>query len=386
MGSNLNTCLKWSMSISDKQIDPILLYGSAIWGAPSFNTSVKVYGINEKKDVKENLQNIFKCVGVDDMSFVSYRYNTKNMCTYVVLNDIIDKFRLLEAYNKYPCTVKIESVSNEDCSASDKLYNKYVKSTLGVSKYTSTTLCLGELGRFPIKFKAITSSVLFWHRMATGSCNPLLNEAYECLKEENSVWLNNIKYFLLYNGLGNIWESPYSYPKEFVKTSVLSRLKDCHVQRYHAYINDDDNYEKCEISRVCINGDYKMKNYLQCIKSPEIKSIFSRLRLDANMTKDCKYRSFRFKNVTDKSCDLCKVPQSVIHCLFECKQKNIEESRNMFMEKYTLIVNNFQQLSIYEKLSQILCLKPNCNDDVQEKAVGIICAYVKSIYKSIDNP
>ena len=291
---------------------------------------------------------------------------------------------MLEAFNKNPCTFIVENVEMEKYTPSEIMYNKYLKSSLGLSKYASSTLALGELGRYPIKFKAIVSSVLFWHRMATGCCNPLLNEAYVTLKEENSTWLNNIKYFLMYHGLGDIWDMPEPRSKEIVKVNVMDRLKDCFIQKYNAYLNDESNVDKCKISQNCCNDDYKIKCYLKSVKSSEIKCYISRLRLDVNATKDCKNRSFRHKHINDNNCGTCHVTHSVAHVLFECKQKNIEDVRKVFMEKYSFIVNDFENLSMNAKLCQILCVKPCCDIKDKEKAVGLICTFIKNVYNCID--
>ena len=51
--------------------------------------------------------------------------------------------------------------------------------TLGISKFQSSTLTLGEMGRYPIAHRAILMSILYWLRVEQGTSNVLLNKAYE---------------------------------------------------------------------------------------------------------------------------------------------------------------------------------------------------------------
>ncbi len=65
----------------------------------------------------------------------------------------------------------------------------FVKFSLGVYKFESNTLTLGELGRFPIERKAIRQSILYWLRLEQGTENPLLNLAFHDCKFFKMNWL-----------------------------------------------------------------------------------------------------------------------------------------------------------------------------------------------------
>ena len=69
---------------------------------------------------------------------------------FVTLGNILDKINLLSLHNKSPVTFSIEEVEKGPESAVETFYST-CKYALGMSKYSSTTLALGELGRYPIQ-------------------------------------------------------------------------------------------------------------------------------------------------------------------------------------------------------------------------------------------
>ncbi len=78
----------------------------------------------------------------------------------------------------------------------ETVHINYCKFTLGISKYESTTLTLGELDRFLLQNKATCLALLYWIRLEQGTDSLILNRAFnECIKA-NHKWYNNIYYLL----------------------------------------------------------------------------------------------------------------------------------------------------------------------------------------------
>jgi DNA-binding protein YbaB len=99
MGSGLNSCLKLSLSLFDKQIDPILLYGSGIWGVPSHNCNLKIYcSINEKKNVRDHISEYFECLGISDINVHSYRFYSKKDYIYIWTSTVLDNAGLCHTF------------------------------------------------------------------------------------------------------------------------------------------------------------------------------------------------------------------------------------------------------------------------------------------------
>ena len=73
-------------------------------------------------------------------------------------------------------------------------------------------------------------AVSYWLRMAQGTENVLLNDAFACAKIDDHPWLQDIRHLLYKNGFGYAWEHPPSvHPKRFSRL-VLNRLDDQAVQ------------------------------------------------------------------------------------------------------------------------------------------------------------
>ncbi len=89
------------------------------------------------------------------------------------------------------------------------------------------------------------------------------------------------------------------------------------MQRYYEYISSNSNEDKCKITRVyAVDSPYNVKEYPEKIKAPEIRSIFTKFRIDINNTMECKNRSFRYKNVTSSLCPKCNETQDIYHVMF----------------------------------------------------------------------
>ncbi len=72
-----------------------------------------------------------------------------------------------------------------DCEI-DQTHNICCKYTLGISKYTSGTLTLGEIGKFVFSHKASVLAIAYWLRMEQGTENVLLNKEFNSMKRETT--------------------------------------------------------------------------------------------------------------------------------------------------------------------------------------------------------
>ncbi len=63
---------------------------------------------------------------------------------------------------KYPTTYKFTENAKHVYTNIEKFYNNYCKFILGISKCSSNTLTLGELGRYLILIKQATLGILYF--------------------------------------------------------------------------------------------------------------------------------------------------------------------------------------------------------------------------------
>ena len=292
----------------------------------------------------------------------------------------MDKIQILNNHSKFPSTFEISDNIVSKQSSIETFYSKFCKYTLGISKYASNILTLGELGRYPIIIKSVVSGILYWWRLEQGTVNPLLNRAYNTMKEENHQWLQNIQFFLFNIGMGDIWLNPSAWEKESLKSVVTCHLQNIFIQKYDEYICKPENVKKCKVMNVCDKSTYSESKYLNDIESPQIRSIFTKLRLDINATWDSKMRSFRYKNVQNDQCPHCNNIQNIEHVLLLCNHPDMEKNRKTFMDKYGQYSVTFKEKENACQVKEILNLNLSCPPDTKNKATETICMYIKKLY------
>ncbi len=123
--------------------------------------------------------------------------------------------------------------------------------------------------------------------------------------------------------------------KKLLKSRVTSRLQNMFTQKYDECMNDMNNVDKCKITNICKNSMYSEKKNLSGIELPQIRSIFTKLRIDINSTWDSKVRSFRYKNVQSNKCTYCKSTQDIEHIVLHFNHPDMTRNRKTFFRKYS---------------------------------------------------
>ena len=68
-----------------------------------------------------------------------------------------------------------------------------------------------------------------------------------------------------------------------------------YIQHFHNFRTDDVNHSKCIIINTCVRYVYGVIEYLYQMNSPKMRTIFTKLRIDSNCTRESRYRSYRGK-------------------------------------------------------------------------------------------
>ena len=235
-----------------------------------------------------------------------------------------------------------------------------------MSKYASNTAVLGELGRFPVINTARSLLIKYWLRLNAGTDNILLNEAYNTCKQENLQWIQCVQHLLYENGFGDVWESPNSVNKNTFHKYFRQRLQDQYVQNWNTKINESSRFTLLQF----IHKDYKLQDYIVNIKNPNVREIFTRLRIDMNIL--CTSKIHGSQNVTN--CFLChNGNETVDHFLLKCAKFNDIRTENF--EKFQRIDSNFINLDDNEKIMYIL------STECPEKCLVVCCNFVTDMYK-----
>ena len=145
------------------------------------------------------------------------------------------------------------------------------------------------------------------------------------------------------------------------------RLYDQYRQSFFSKLKDSNRLNVLS----SLKTDFTRSDYIDKIKSPDIRKTFTRLRIDNNVLNSCK---FRFNQSISKLCKTCNrnVEEGVTHFLMECDY--YKEKRDAFYTIVSKNYRNFTQLSDNHKLHFILNLE--CADDMQ----GVCCKFVHDIY------
>ncbi len=128
---------------------------------------------------------------------------------------------------------------------------------------------------------------------------------------------------------------------------------------------------------------YREKEYLSKIRSPTLRATVTKLMVDSNNTKDCKFRSFRFKSFETDVCEECEVKHDVKHILIYCNRGILQESRRIFTNNYEQYVPGFVNLFDDKKLKEILNVHPKCNETSIDVATEEICKFIKNVCDAI---
>ena len=123
-----------------------------------------------------------------------------------------------------------------------------------------------------------------------------------------------------------------------------------YIQTFDTYCLDSINSEKCKVINACQQDLYETKPYLSQLRSANVRSMFTKMRIDANCTLDSQLRSFRNTKTKDPLCKECNDVQSVTHVLLTCKNKDLTENRTMFENKICKHVYKYPMFSTQEKL------------------------------------
>ncbi len=177
LSTTYNVSRKLSLSIFDKQIFPILSYGSAIW-ALSNNDTLSVTIDSNQIISKESLTDLFQNITGPTIKFDLLR-KTKNTSATIRVADPHQRALLLNSGNSNDSNFSISKCNTKAWQNFEQVHTSFCKYVLGVTKYASNFAVLGELGRQPISSKVTLSQILYWHRLENLSDNSVLWNAFQ---------------------------------------------------------------------------------------------------------------------------------------------------------------------------------------------------------------
>ena len=111
-------------------------------------------------------------------------------------------------------------------------------------------------------------------RLNDGTENVILSAAFQLAYNENHRWVQAVYHVLNYNGFKEVWLNP-SPPESNFHVIIKQRLRDQYIQRWKAKISSSNRFSFLNN----LKGTFERSSYIDTIKDPETRLIFTRLRI-----------------------------------------------------------------------------------------------------------
>ena len=321
--TNKNISTKLALSIFDKQISPVILYGCAIWSLPNNGNILYLENQPEHVNTRKRLNEVFTNILGKQLPFVYARrvgkYSpTQNRRFIIKMKYYEDKETLLRLMDTNYTFTNFIQPNYSDIS---KKQLDFCKKSLNLSKYSSNTAVQYELGRGLIDHKAHALAIKYWLRLANGTENELLNESYAYAVKEKHEWVQGIQSLLNRNGFGNVWRNPKAVNPTTFHIQFKKRLLDQNKQDVLSKIENDPKFH---ILNETKNSEvpFGCQKYIHTIQNPDIREIYTKLRINSSKLESSKV--LINKSESNGFCMCCNLNEieSPEHTLFKCSKFN----------------------------------------------------------------
>jgi len=300
-----------ALALFDKQLMPILSYGSVFWGiCDCYNKLYLTYIAEDIKTVHE-LNTMLKSNSVVSFKRVGKKKNSAR--------------RILATFQCYESKMKILNdkflnIVCEDFTKSkfeskfEQLQTKFFKFVLNISKFASNHGIRAELGKFPLCVQTDVKLIKYWHRLECVDDNKLLHEAFQTCELNNYSWYQDILSCIKINGLFYIAQNPTVFTNVYVGDKLTQKLKNQYIQIWDSR---SKNCDRLKYLYIVKKTNYQRSEYLNAISDIRIRKKITQLRLGCS-----KLNIHRFpKKGGSLNCQFCT---------------NIKDDLTLFISLYTL--------------------------------------------------
>ena len=186
LSSNGNINVDIAMAIFQKQILPIITYGSIMWGMSESFELAYIQDIPEKVKSVSDLNRFMTLNSILKFKRVG-RTGSKPR-------------RIIATFDSYDSKLfamnKLNNVTHFNKSALpldfERFQCNFGKFVLNVNKFASSHGIRAELGIFPMNIYVDTKLVKYWHRLHFVEEESILKECFVLCKNNKHSWYNNI--------------------------------------------------------------------------------------------------------------------------------------------------------------------------------------------------
>ena len=313
------TPAKILLKLFSSMVQPILLYGSEIWGSYLYRK-------------------------IDSMAFENIIFNTK---------------------------LGFETLHLQIC-----------KQILGINKKSSNISTLGELGRFPLILNVLKSVFSYLVRILHFPHSSLINTALKAHKEIlvgplsflqlPKIANKEVKYHFA------IFESNILTKTKLTTESrkILDKLQTLFKYYFPKLVQNNNKLELY----FKVKKQFRFENYINFVANVQHRIAITKFRTS---THNLPIETGRYKNTPkeERYCIMCKENKigNEKHVLFECTNKAIQDSRNKLLRKIQSLVPVFETFKNNDKLVYIL----SCSDRDITKEIGRFLGECLNLHRNV---
>ena len=241
----------------------------------------------------------------------------------------------------------------QDFNCLEILQRKFIKTILGVNRFTPTAMIYGETGVYPIAHTVNMRMINYYMRIVNGKPSKFSCIMYKVLRKQSQVhnldckWINYVKKILDDLGMSNLWTfHGNGFSNAYVKEAVKLRSKDICMQEWyemkttHAYCSFYDSIKIEHVQeKYLLLLDYRKRIALSKFRCRSNYLPISKTRFSGNIDESC-------------ICPLCPLHEvgDELHYLYKCPF--FVEERQKYID-YT-----FDQIDIFHAKAMFNSIEP----------------------------
>ena len=238
------------------------------------------------------------------------------------------------------------------------LNQKVCRLLLSVHKRCSRLAVLGELGRYPVFIPALRHCLKYQHHIDTLDRNSLISKAISEMKSNPEIdsWFSRVERIKVLFDIKRLSGTPDRV------SLVIDKMVKSKFERF--YLNEINNvklgsdgqdHNKLRFYKR-LKGSFKVEPYIVKIKNRNQRQWLTRFRTSAHTLCIETGRYTRpVTPISDRKCVYCddEAIDDERHFILLCKTFNIK--RQCFMGRMRVLHQQFENMSLDEKLTFILC-------------------------------
>ena len=261
-------------------------------------------------------------------------------------------------------------------SCIEAVQNRACRYYLGVGKYTPNLAVHGDIGWIPTQVKQWKSLGRLWCRFKDMSQNRINKRIFQWSVSSASTgcknWAFKFKAHMTQLNMEHIFVENVIYSKSYILNNIhekqLSLFKELWRNELDRVNRPNGSQSKLRTYRI-FKQTFGTETYVSSDIPKPHRSALAKFRCGVA---PIKLETGRYENlpVADRKCFVCDTVESECHVICECPI--YKDLRNSLFNKAKTVVQNFETLSISEKMCTVLS---NC--DIVKLTAKILCDMLK---------